>query len=212
MQSFIDIAKELSRGMNITLTIFFVTIFASIPLGLLISFLRISNKVLKSISGFYVWVLRGTPLLLQIYFVYYGLPLFGIVLTDMQAILLAFVLNYAAYLAEIFRSGIESIDKGQYEGATALGLNKKQTMFLVILPQMVKRVLPPVTNEAITLVKDTALASAVAMNDILRIAKGNVSRTGNVSAYIVVAVFYLVLTLILTKAFSYLEKKAEIKE
>ncbi|MGL5511760.1 MAG: amino acid ABC transporter permease, partial [Sporomusa sp.] len=172
---------------------------------------RISRfKALKSAVGVYIWLFRGTPLMLQLLFIYYGLPFvpyIGVRLPDFPAALLAFVLNYAAYFAEIFRAGIQSIDRGQYEGAKALGMTYVQTMRRIILPQVIKRVLPPVSNETITLVKDTSLIYVLAMNDLLRTTRALVQRDFNTTPFIVAAVFYLIMTLMLTWLFQKLEKK-----
>lgn len=203
---------ELLKGMKITLEIFGVTLLLAIPLGFLVSLLRISKiKVIQWLTAAYIWVLRGTPLMLQLFFVYYGLPyisIFGMKLAfdPLPATLIAFVLNYSAYFAEIFRSGIESIDKGQYEGAKALGLSSWQTMRTIIVPQMVRVVLPPVSNETITLVKDTALASTLALVEMMRAAQLKVSATASAVPFLGAAVFYLLLTLVLTIIFSRLEK------
>lgn len=148
--------------------------------------------------------------MLQILFIYYGLPFIpyvGIELTDYPAAIIAFVLNYMAYFAEIFRGGIQSIPKGQYEGAKVLGFTYVQTMKRIILPQVIKRVLPPVANETITLLKDTSLVYILAMNDVLRITRSIVQRDFDTSAFIVAGIFYLLMTFVLTKIFSRLESK-----
>ncbi|MBP2664827.1 MAG: artQ [Firmicutes bacterium] len=148
--------------------------------------------------------------MLQLLFIYFGLPFLpyvGIRLPDFPAALLAFALNYAAYFAEIFRAGIQSIDRGQYEGAKVLGMSYVQTMRRIVLPQVIKRVLPPVSNETITLVKDTSLIYVLAMNDLLRTTRAIVQRDFNTMPFIVAAVFYLIMTLALTWLFQKLEKK-----
>ena len=150
--------------------------------------------------------MRGTPLMLQLLFVYFALPTFGILLPDVAAAVLAFVLNYAAYFAEIFRAGIQSIPKGQYEAARALGFTYVQTMRRIIVPQMVKRVLPPVGNETITLVKDTSLVYVLAMNDLLRAARTIVQREFDMTPFVIAGVFYLVMTFVVTRVFNWLEK------
>jgi len=209
----IRLVPQMIEGTGMTLFLFFVTIVLSIPLGLAISLARISKfKWLSNITGAYIWLLRGTPLLLQLFFVYYGLPVFGIVLERVPAAVIAFVLNYAAYFAEIFRAGIQSIDRGQYEGAKALGLSYWQTMRRIILPQVTKRVLPPVSNETITLVKDTALVYAIGLGELLRVSKTAVNRDANTTAFIVAAVFYLIMTYVLTKIFQRLEKRYAVYE
>ncbi|SDF14752.1 amino acid ABC transporter permease [Sporolituus thermophilus] len=206
-----EILEPMLAGTAVTLEMFFVTIVLSLPLGLLLALARISRfGVLRGTVGVYIWLLRGTPLMLQLLFVYFGLPFIpyiGVRLPDFPAAVVAFVLNYAAYFAEIFRAGIQSIDRGQYEAAKALGMTYVQTMRRIILPQVVKRVLPPVSNETITLVKDTSLIYVLAMNDLLRTARSIVQRDFNTTAFIVAAVFYLVMTLALTWLFQKLEQR-----
>lgn len=207
------IIVPMAEGTVATLQVFVITIVLSIPLGLILALGRISKfKILRDVIGMYIWLLRGTPLMLQLFFVYYGLPNFGVVFDSMTAAGIAFVLNYAAYFAEIFRGGIQSIDRGQYEGAKVLGFTYWQTMRRIILPQVVKRVLSPVSNEAITLVKDTALVNVIGVGELLRAAKIAVSRDAVTSPFIVAAVFYLVMTFILTKLFNYLERRYAIYE
>lgn len=196
------------KGCKVTYGLFFSTLLFALPLGLIISLARISkSRLLQSVTGTYIWLLRGTPLLLQVFFIYFGLPAFGIKLDNMTAAIVAFVLNYAAYFAEIFRSGIQSITKGQYESADVLGLTYGQTMKRIIIPQMTKRVLPPISNEVITLVKDTALVFGIGLSDVLRSAQIIVTRDFRISAFIIATVFYLVNTLILTLIFRKLEYK-----
>lgn len=222
MEKFINIIKltvpSVTQGLVVTLELFALTLILSIPLGYLVALMRRSKfLLLRLIAGAYTWLLRGTPLLLQIFFIYYGMPYIKFntpwgffqfpALNNMLACVIAFTLNYAAYFGEIFRAGIESIDKGQYESAKALGYTNSQTMRKIIIPQMVRLVLPPVSNETITLVKDTALVSVVALNDIMRETQLKVTALSNISPFIVAAVFYLVLTLILTLIFSRLERK-----
>ena len=198
------------NGTGVTLQLFFITILLSIPLGLILALAKISKfKFLRDMTGIYIWLLRGTPLLLQLFFVYFGLPfipVIGIRLGRFTAAAIAFILNYAAYFAEIFRAGIQSIDRGQYEGAKALGMTYWQTMRRIVLPQMVKRVLPPVSNETITLVKDTALVYAIGLGELLRAAKQIVNRDAITSPFIVAAVFYLAMTFVITQIFKKLEQ------
>ncbi len=216
------LVPQLASGMGITLNIFFATLLLSLPLGLLLSLGRISKlRPLSGAIGLYLLIFRGTPLMLQLFFMYFGLPFIKIpnlftggmlklAPDKYTAALLAFVLNYAAYFAEIFRGGIIGVQKGQYEAAKALGLNYGQTMRLVVIPQMLRSIVPPVANEAIVLVKDTALVSSIALIDILRCAQQAVNRDMNAAAYVVVAVFYLIFTLLLTKLFEYIEKRLSI--
>ncbi len=198
-------------GTVVTLKMFFITIILALPLGLLLALGRISRyRFLRGGVGFYIWLLRGTPLMLQLLFVYFALPLLpyvGIRLDDFPAAVLAFVLNYAAYFAEIFRAGIQSIDRGQYEGAKVLGMNYVQTMRRIVLPQVIRRVLPPVSNETITLVKDTSLIYVLAMNDLLRTARAIVQRDFSTTPFLVAAAFYLAMTLVLTWLFQKLEQR-----
>ncbi|NLP44074.1 MAG: amino acid ABC transporter permease [Peptococcaceae bacterium] len=196
------------KGFKVTYGLFFSTLIFSLPLGLLVALARISRyRILQVVTGTYIWLLRGTPLLLQVFFVYFGLPALGLTLNNMTAAILAFALNYAAYFAEIFRSGIQSINKGQYESADVLGLTYAQTMRRKIIPQMVKRVLPPVSNEVITLVKDTALVFGIGLLDVLRTAQIIVTRDFDITAFIIAAVFYLLNTAILTFIFRKLEQR-----
>ena len=210
MEYLLHIVPAVAVGLQVTLKIFIITIVLSLPLGVVMAIARISKiKPLSKFMGAYIYIMRGTTLMLQILFIYYGLPFIidGLKLADFPAAIIAFVFNYAAYFAEIFRGGIQSIDKGQYEGAKVLGMTYVQTMRRIILPQVVKRVLPPVANETINLLKDTSLVYILAMNDILRITRSIVQRDFDTTAFIVAAVFYLFFTFILTKVFSYLEKR-----
>lgn len=211
MDYILGILPPLLEGTIVTLQMFFTTIILSLPLGLLLALARISRfKALSGAVGVYIWLFRGTPLMLQLLFIYFGLPLLpyiGVRLPDFPAAVLAFVLNYAAYFAEIFRAGIQSIDRGQYEGAKVLGMTYVQTMKRIVLPQVIKRVLPPVSNETITLVKDTSLIYVLAMNDLLRTTRAIVQRDFNTMPFIVAAIVYLLMTLVLTWAFQKLEKR-----
>lgn len=205
-----QIMPLLLKGLYNTLKLFSLTIVFSLPLGLIVSFGRVSKfKPLKWLTGVYVWIMRGTPLLLQLFFVYFALPMMFplLELSSFSAGLLALVLNYAAYFAEIFRAGIESIDYGQQEAAKALGFGYFRTMWHIIVPQMIKRTLPPITNETISLVKDTALTAVIALPDLLQNAKTIVSRDVDVTAYFVVAIMYLIITFVLTMIFRKIEQR-----
>ena len=215
LEYMLQIAPAIAGGFQVTLSLFFIVIILSVPGGLLLALLRLStNRVVTTIVDAYVYVMRGTPLMLQILLIYYGLPFMidGFELTDMTAAVLSFVLNYIAYLCEIFRSGIQSIPKGQYEGAKVLGFTYVQTMYKIILPQVIKRVLPPLANETITLLKDTSLVYVLAMNDILRITRSIVQRDFDITAFIVAGVFYLAMTFALTKLYQYLERRMAMYE
>ena len=208
MEKLIAMLVQMLEGLGITLEVFIITLALSLPLGLMLALARISNcKPLSFIVETYIWLMRGTPLMLQLLFVYYALPSVGIKMSDMTAALLAFSLNYAAYFAEIFRSGIQSIERGQYEAAKCLGFSYIQTMRRIIIPQMIKRVLPPISNETITLVKDTSLIYVLAMNDLLRVARSIVQREFDMTPFIIAGIFYLGMTLVLTAIFKNLEKK-----
>ena len=208
MEKLIAMLVPMLEGLGITLEVFIITLALSLPVGLMLALARISNcKPLSFIVETYIWLMRGTPLMLQLLFVYYALPSVGIKMSDMTAALLAFSLNYAAYFAEIFRSGIQSIERGQYEAAKCLGFSYIQTMRRIIIPQMIKRVLPPISNETITLVKDTSLIYVLAMNDLLRVARSIVQREFDMTPFIIAGIFYLGMTLVLTAIFKNLEKK-----
>ena len=206
MEQIMGTALLMMEGAQITLEIFCVTLLLSLPLGLLVALCRISKLgPLRLLMEFYIWLMRGTPLMLQLLFVYFALPMVGIRLPDIAAALLAFTLNYAAYLAEIFRAGIQSIGRGQYEAAKSLGMTYTQTMRRIIVPQMIRHVLPPVSNETINLVKDTSLIYILAMNDLLRVARTIVQREFDMTPFFVAAVFYLAMTFVLTWGFKKLE-------
>jgi polar amino acid transport system permease protein len=206
-----DILPALLQGTGVTLRVFFITLVLSVPLGLALALLRISRfRLLSGLTNGYIWLMRGTPLMLQMLFIYFALPfipVIGIRLPDFPAAIVAFVLNYAAYFAEIFRAGIQSIGRGQYEGARVLGFSYTQTMRRIVLPQVIKRILPPISNETITLVKDTSLIYVLAMNDLLRAARGIVQRDFSTTPFIVAGAFYLLMTLVLTWGFQRLERK-----
>jgi polar amino acid transport system permease protein len=211
MDYVLKIIGPLLEGTGVTLQVFVITLVLAVPLGLCLALLRISRFTVVSgaVNG-YIWLMRGTPLMLQMLFIYFALPfvpVIGVRLPDFPSAIVAFVLNYAAYFAEIFRAGIQSIDRGQYEGARVLGFTYAQTMRRIVLPQVVKRILPPLSNETITLVKDTSLIYVLAMNDLLRAARGIVQRDFTTTPFVVAAAFYLAMTLVLTLAFQHLEKK-----
>jgi len=211
MDYILSILGPLAEGSLVTLQLFLITLLLAVPLGLGLALVRISRFTAASqaVNG-YIWLMRGTPLMLQLLFIYYALPfvpVVGIRLPDFPAAIVAFALNYAAYFAEIFRAGIQSIDRGQYEGAKVLGFSYGQTMRRIVLPQVVKRILPPMSNETITLVKDTSLIYVLALNDLLRAARGIVQRDFTITPFIVAAGFYLLMTLVLTWFFQRLEKR-----
>ena len=201
----------IARGSALTVELCAVTLLFALPLAVLLALARVSKKrLVVRLLEVYSWIFRGTPLLLQLFFTYYGLSLFGLNLPPFLAAALTFIVNYAAYLMEIFRSGIESIDPGQREAALALNMSYAQTMRRIILPQAFKRVLPPLSNEAISLVKDTALVSVIGMGDLLRSAKEVVSRDFSVLPFLLAAAIYLGLSSLLVLLFRKLERRAAI--
>ena len=211
-----QITPVIASGLQVTISLFLVVLVLSIPGGILLALLRLSGiSLLNRIVGFFVYIMRGTPLMLQILFIYYALPIMTdgtIQFDDATAAIVSFVLNYSAYLCEVFRGGIQSIPRGQYEGAKVLGFSYGQTMRKIILPQMVKRVLPPLANETINLLKDTSLVYILAMNDILRITRSIVQRDFDISAFIVAGIFYLLMTFVLTNIFDRIEKRLAVYE
>lgn len=206
---------QLGQGMLRTVGIFVLTLVFSLPLGFVICFGRMAKKGIlgKLVGAFcraYISVLRGTPLMLQLMMVYFGpFFLFGMSIGNWRfpAIIVGFSLNYAAYFAEIYRSGIESMPVGQYEAAKILGYSSRQTFFKIILPQVVKRILPSVTNEVITLVKDTSLAFTLAYAEMFTIAKQIVAAKSDFTPFIVAAVFYYLFNFIVAMVMEYLEKR-----
>ena len=211
MDYILSILGPLAEGSLVTLQLVLITLLLAVPLGLALALVRISRfRVASQAVNGYIWLMRGTPLMLQMLFIYYALPFvpgIGIRLPDFPAAIVAFALNYAAYFAEIFRAGIQSIDRGQYEGAKVLGFSYGQTMRRIVLPQVIKRILPPMSNETITLIKDTSLIYVLALNDLLRAARGIVQRDFTITPFIVAAGFYLIMTLVLTWLFQRLEKR-----
>ncbi|MFQ1061758.1 amino acid ABC transporter permease [Bordetella trematum] len=211
MDYVLSLLGPMADGAKVTLTLFFITLALAVPLGLVLALARLSRfKLLSRLVNGYIWLMRGTPLMLQLLFVYFALPfvpVVGVRLPDFPAAVVAFALNYAAYFAEIFRAGILAVDRGQYEGSKVLGMSYFQTLRRIVLPQMVQRVLPPMSNETITLVKDTSLIYVLALNDILRTARGIVQRDFTTTPFLVAAAFYLLMTLVLTWFFQHLEKR-----
>lgn len=203
-----SILPAITSGMFATIEIFIVTLCLSIPLGLMVALGRLSTvKIISRVIQFYILIMRGTPLLLQLVFVFFGLPYVGITLDRKTAALMALTLNYAAYFAEIFRGGIDSINQGQYEAAAVLGFSKYRTIRRIILPQVFKVVLPSVGNEVITLVKDTSLVYVVGLGELLRAGKIASNRDASLLPLVVVGMVYLILISILTEVFKGLERR-----
>ena len=203
----LQIIKQLAGGMGTSIEIFTVTLLVSLPLGLLISFGRMSKNPVK----FYISIMRGTPLMLQLMVVYFGpYYLFGIRVGNgyrLGAAFIGFAVNYAAYFAEIYRSGIQSMPAGQYEAAKLLGYTKYQTFFRIIFPQVVKRILPSITNEVITLVKDTSLAFTISVMEMFTVAKALASSQVSMVPFVAAGLFYYIFNLLVASFMEYAEKK-----
>lgn len=212
--TFAEIARQLAGGMGVSIQLFFITLLFSLPLGLLIALGRMSrNKLLSGLIKFYISVMRGTPLMLQLMVVYFGpYYIFGIKVTNdyrIWAALIGFVLNYAAYFAEIYRSGIQSMPVGQYEAAKLLGYSKVQTFFVIILPQVIKRILPSVTNEVITLVKDTSLAFTISVAEMFTTAKALASSQMSMMPFVAAGLFYYIFNFVVAWIMECTEKKLD---
>lgn len=204
--------SQLAGGMFVSIQIFVVTLVFSLPLGMIVAFGRMSkNTLLQSVVKVYISIMRGTPLMLQLMVVYFGpYYLFKIKITNsyrLWAAFIGFVINYAAYFAEIYRSGIQSMPAGQYEAAKLLGYGKGQTFFKIILPQVIKRILPSVTNEVITLVKDTSLAFSISVLEMFAIAKALASSQTSLIPFAAAGIFYYVFNLVVAVGMEYVEKK-----
>ena len=212
--TFAEIAKQLAGGMGVSIELFLITLLCSLPLGLLIALGRMSNnKLLSGLIKFYISIMRGTPLMLQLMVVYFGpYYIFGIKVTNeyrIWAALIGFVLNYAAYFAEIYRSGIQSMPVGQYEAAKLLGYTKVQTFFVIILPQVIKRILPSVTNEVITLVKDTSLAFTISVAEMFTTAKALASSQMSMMPFVAAGLFYYIFNFVVAWIMERAEKKLD---
>ena len=210
--SFSVMLGQMGEGMLKSMGIFFLTLLFSLPLGLLVSFGRMSkNPILRMIMKVYISIMRGTPLMLQLLVVYFGpFYLFGMNIGGsyrFTAIILGFSVNYAAYFAEIYRSGIESMPQGQYEAAKMLGYSRPKTFFKIIFPQVIKRILPSVTNEVITLVKDTSLSFALAYAEMFTIAKQIAASQASFIPFVGAAVFYYIFNLLVALVMEGIEKK-----
>lgn len=208
---FIKLMKILLDGTKVSLRIFAITLIFAIPLGILVSALSISkNKIISKIIKLYILLMRGTPLLLQIICIYFApYYLFKFSYNRFIAVIIAFTLNYAAYFGEIFRGGIESIPKGQWEVSFTLGLTKIKTFFIVILPQAIKRILPSISNEVITLVRDTSLAQVIGVTELFAFAQKQANYKFSIIPLLVAGLIYLLISVILTYMFNYTERKLE---
>lgn len=231
METFINVTLDLLEGFGTTLKLFGLTLLFSLPLGLIFSFFSMSKfKPLSVAMKFVIWIIRGTPLMLQIIVIFYGPGLIGAWAKDMidvtdnvvvqwlsswsgldrfPAVLVSFVINYACYFSEIYRGGIESIPKGQYEAGQVLGMTKSQIFFKVVLLQVIKRIIPPMSNEIITLVKDTSLARTISVYEIIWNGQNYIKSAGLIWPLFYTGAFYLVFNGLLTILFRKLEKKLD---
>ncbi len=210
----LNILTQLSEGMLFSILIFSVTLILSLPLGLLVAFARMSKiEAIRIPASIYISIMRGTPLMLQLMVVYFGpYYIFGIKVVDnyrIIAALIGFVINYAAYFAEIYRGGIQSIGRGQYEAAKLLGYTKTQTFIVIILPQVIKRILPSITNEVITLIKDTSLAFTISVLEMFSRAKALASSSTSMVPFVVAACIYYVFNFIVEFIMNGIEKRLE---
>lgn len=208
--SFLEVTAQLGEGFLTTLKIFLITLLFSLPLGLIITFGSMSKiKIIKWITKTFVWIIRGTPLMLQIIIVFYGPGLvFGAkALGRLESVLIAFIINYACYFSEIYRGGIESIPKGQYEAGQVLGMTKAQIFFKVVLFQVIKRITAPMGNEIITLVKDTSLARVIAVTELVKAAETIISLKAIIWPLFYIGAFYLLFSGLLSLLLGYAEKK-----
>lgn len=208
-ENMLRLLRLMLEGVGTTCNLFILTLVFSLPLGMLVALGRMSKcAVIRRPIALYIYIMRGTPLMLQIMFIYFLLPnILPFKVDRFSAVILAMSVNYAAYFAEIFRGGIQSISQGQYEAGQVLGFTRTQTFFYIILPQVCKRVLLPVTNEVITLVKDTALASTVAVSELMNVAKKQVSGTSSIEPYVVAMIIYLILNGVAEQVCKWVERK-----
>ena len=211
--SLMTIILKMSEGLGKTCAIFFLTLIFSLPLGMIVALLRMSkNRLVSGVTRFFITVLRGTPLMLQLLAVTYGpyyLFGFGVARNKLIPVVIAFAINYAAYFAEIYRGGIESIPAGQYEAATVLGYNRLQTFLRIILPQVVKRIMPSITNEVVTLVKDTSIAFTVSYQEMFTIGKQIANSQTSFVPFIVAGVFYYILNFVVDRVMGRIEKRLD---
>ncbi len=207
----INVIKILFTGLDTTLKIFILSLIFSVPLGIVVAILRNSKcKIIANIMKIYILLIRGTPVMLQVIFVYFApYYIFNLSYDRFTAIIIAFIINYAAYFSEIFRSGINSISKGQKEAGYTLGFSKIQIFFLIILPQVIKRVLPPVSNEIISLVKQTSLAQIIGVTEMFSLAQKQSSYNFSVIPLVIAGGYYLILVFLISVMFNRAEKKLE---
>lgn len=209
---FVDMCSRLAEGMVVSVQIFFCTLFFSLLLGLIVAFGRMSKHfIVRFPTKVFISIMRGTPLMLQLLVIYFG-PwfMFGMKISSgykMTAVLIGFAINYAAYFAEIYRAGIEAIPVGQYEAAKLLGYNKAQTFIYIVMPQVIKRIVPPVANETITLVKDTSLAYTLSVIEMFTLTKQIAAAETSMMPFVVAGIFFYIFNLVVAVTFEYIEKK-----
>lgn len=207
MEIIMQLMPSMMEGLKTTLILSVITLILSLPLSIVTALLKMhAIAPVKKLVSIYIYVMRGTPLLLQLMFIFFGLPYMNIVLERETAAALAFVLNYTAYFAEIVRGGLQGIDKGQYEAAKILGMDKKNTFFKIILPQVIKSILPAMGNETITLIKDTSLVYILGLGDLLRAGKIAANTMSSMIPFMLVGIIYLIVIATLSKTFAILEK------
>ena len=207
METIMLLLPSMMDGLKTTLILSVITLAMSLPLSVIVALLRMSRvKPARLIASSYIYVMRGTPLLLQLMFIFFGLPYMNIVLERETAAGVAFVLNYTAYFAEIVRGGLQGIDRGQYEAAKILGMSKKNTFFKIVLPQVIKSILPAMGNETITLIKDTSLVYILGLGDLLRAGKIAANTLSSMLPFMMVGVIYLAVIAVLSKTFALMEK------
>ncbi len=207
IQYLLDTINYLLGGMWVSLKIFFVTLAVSLPVGIVLSMSYRLHPLLQKIIAFYTWLFRGTPLMLQLFFFMYGLPAFGIPVDRMMVAYIAFIINYSAYFTEVIRAGIESLPKDQFESAAVMGAKTFRIYRSIVMPQAVRIQIPVITNEVITLIKDTALVTVIAISDLMRNVKEIVSRDFTISPFFLAAIFYLLMSYFIIRVFRTLEKK-----
>lgn len=207
MSEVINVILYLGKGALVSLQLFFITLLFSFPLAILLMFLYKNNKALNQAIKGYTWFFRGTPLMLQLFFFMFGLPIFGIRLDRMMVAYVGFILNYAAYFTEIIRSGIESLPKDQEESGQVMGATQFQVYTHILLPQAIRKEIPTITNEVITLIKDTALITVIAISELLRNMKEVVSRDFTIYPFFIAALFYLFFSYVIIKFFRLIEKR-----
>ncbi len=212
MTYLIETLSYLLSGISVSLRIFFVTLVFAFPLGIFLSMFYRLNRFFKSVISFYTWFFRGTPLMLQLFLFMFGLPAIGLPVDRMVVAYIAFIINYTAYFTEVIRAGIESLPRDQFESAEIMGASNLTTFRYVIMPQALRIQMPVLTNEIITLIKDTALVTVIAISDVMRNVKEIVSRDFTISPFILAAMFYLLVSYIIIKIAKAIEKRYDFME